>query len=75
MEHRSWINRDDGGVDRQQLGETIEEGAGHPQPDAHPLRVAHIGECGLDLLAQVPRDPIRCLSRSQVAHSGWRAFA
>jgi hypothetical protein len=58
VQHRRRIDRGDQGVDLDQIAEAVEQRPGHLDTDPGSICVADVGECSLNLAAQVPGDAI-----------------
>jgi hypothetical protein len=65
VEHLGRVCWELAGVGGDEFTEAPEEVAGHLHADGDPVVLAHIGEGSLDLLAQMPSDPIRRLCAAE----------
>ena len=67
VEHGGRIDGHGGGIDLDQFPEPIQQGSGDSKADLDPVLLGDVAERGVDLAAQVPRDPIRGLGRAERA--------
>ena len=65
MEDRCWIDGSDGLVGFDEFPEAVQQRASDSDTHCDPLLVAHIEECSLDLLTNVPGDSIRRVGAMQ----------
>jgi hypothetical protein len=58
MQYGGRIDRDGARVYRDQLAKSIEQRSGNGEPNPDPVLLANVTKRPLDLLAQMPGDPI-----------------